>query len=128
MESLSVDIHCHPTLKPYGKSFPSRKHPRDVSQSASVYFYDPPNIFEKAVNKVLSLTKFRQSNIPALKYGFAKIIVASLYPLEKGFVRTQFGSGPIIDGGLNLVTGVGGARVNYLQDLNNGYNLDVVNE
>lgn len=128
MESISVDIHCHPTLKPYGKSFPSGKHNPDIKENDSIYYYDPPDIFEKALNKFLSLTKFRQSNITALKYGFTKIIVAALYPLEKGFVRTKYGTGAIIDAGLDLVTGVGQARVDHLQKLSNGYYDDVYNE
>lgn len=128
MKHVIADIHCHPTLKPYGKSHPGKIHNPNTSKRDNIYYYDPQTLWDKIKNKLLGITNFRQSNFTALKYGGVNIIFASLYPLEKGFCRTKHGTGDIIDAGLNLVTGLGKSRIDAIQDISNGYFSDLQDE
>lgn len=128
MSTIIADIHCHPTLKPYGLSFPNKEHSPYQNRKNSIFHYDPQTFWDKVKNKFAGVTNFSQSNFTALKYGGVNLIVASLYPIEKGFFRTKFGSGDIIDGLLNLVTNVGKNRINFIQDLNTGYYSDLIDE
>lgn len=125
---IRADIHCHPTLKPYSRSFPERVHSPRTSDKSSIWRYDPQSFLDKAVNKLAGLTKFSQTSFSTLAYGGVNLIVASLYPLEKGFVRTRQGTGDVLDTGLALATGLGRDRINFLQDKKNGYFDDAIRE
>ena len=128
MKHISADIHCHPTLKPYGKSFPQQVQNNSITENTNLYYYDPQTFWDKVINRITGLTEFRQSDFTALKYGGVNIVICSLYPMEKGFCRTEFGTGDLIDDGLNLVTGVGENRINFIQDVSNGYFDDLQKE
>jgi microsomal dipeptidase-like Zn-dependent dipeptidase len=124
MKNVIADIHCHPTMKPYGRSHPGKIHGTSTKKKDNIYYYNPHTLWDKLKNKVLGLTGFSQANFTALRYGGVNIIFASLYPLEKGFCRTEVGTGNVMDSGLNLVTGLGKSRINAIQDLQNGYYSD----
>jgi len=128
MKQIIADIHCHPTLKPYGNSFPGQAQDASPDNITSLYYYDRQTLWDKIKNRLAGLTNFRQSDFTALKYGGVNLIISALYPLEKGFCRTKFGTGDIIDAGLNLVTGAGANRINFIQDVNNGYFNDLQTE
>ena len=83
---------------------------------------------DKTLNKVTGLTKFSQTSFSSLAYGGVNLVVASLYPLEKGFVRTRQGTGDTVDSGLQLATGLGRSRIDFLQDTKNGYWDDLLRE
>ena len=87
-----IDFHCHPSLKPFGKSFnytPSGIHISHRNSKRSIWHYDPPSIFDKLLNYVTGLTKCSQSNVTSLVKGCVGIVCGSLYPLEKWFVRNK---------------------------------------
>ncbi len=114
-----VDLHCHPAMKPFGKSFnkKNRKNSTKLSDRSSIWHQQTPNIFKKIINTLGSLTKFTQSDCTTLFKGGVHVVCASLYPLEKGFVKNKLGQNMISDIPLNLLTGIGDKRIDYLQNL-----------
>lgn len=131
MPRFLIDMHCHPAMKPYGKSFRNEAtqghNDTDPWANNSVWYYDPPTGMDKAVNKVLTITKFSQSNFSALSFGNVRLICASLYPMEKGFVKNNAGSGAVSDLLMNFLTGQGQQRINHLQAMPD-YFTDLTNE
>lgn len=131
MNNFIVDLHCHPAMKPYGRSFKdtsstgtNSSNPSDVT---SIWHYDQPSLKDKLLNYVTGLTKFRQADLSSALYGSVKVMTASLYPLEKGFVTNRLGSGQLSDATLNLATGLGDERVDFLQKMPD-YFTDLQNE
>jgi microsomal dipeptidase-like Zn-dependent dipeptidase len=123
-----ADIHSHPTMKPYGHSFPSKENSISTRSKNSIWFYDPPNFFEKLIDLLGGLVKYRQSNFSAIGFGNTAIIFASLYPIERSFFDNKLETGCFNDMVLNFVTSVGKKRIDYVQattdyfpDLENEY-------
>lgn len=114
-----IDIHCHPSIKPYGKSFslnPSGQNSDNPSHTNSLYHYNKPTAFDRFLNRmVMGLTKFTQTDFTTLHKGGFSVIIASLSPLEKQFITNLSGDNPIADGISNLVTGIGKARIEDVQ-------------
>jgi len=124
-----ADLHCHPSLKAYGHSFPEKVNSKNLRAKSSVWYYDPPNMIEKLVDLLGGLVKYRQSSMSANGFGNAGIVFASLYPMERGFFDNKLGTGEFSDLLLNFVTSVGRDRINFVQsvtdyfpDLENEYN------
>lgn len=131
MNTQFIDLHCHPAMKPFGKSFNSEAGQNSANRKNknSIWHYDPPSLIDKITNIALTMSKFTQADFTTLKYGGAHIICASLYPLEKGFVLNKLGDSLAADMMKNLVMGIGKKRIDYLQqmpdyftDLENIYN------
>lgn len=118
-----VDLHCHPAMKAFGKSFnnSTREHSNNPGEENSIWHQKTPNFFRKTLNALTSLTKFTQSDTTTLLKGGVHVVCASLYPLEKGFVRTHLGRGVFTDVSMNLVTGIGKKRIDHLQNLDSYY-------
>ncbi|PHQ28296.1 membrane dipeptidase [Leeuwenhoekiella nanhaiensis] len=113
-----VDLHCHPALKPFGKSFnkkPAGKNTARRSSKHSIWHYDPPSIFDKVLNYLTGLTKFSQSNFTALSYGGVGVVCVSLYPMEKWFVRNKVTNELLLDLAANFATGLGKKRIDHIQ-------------
>jgi microsomal dipeptidase-like Zn-dependent dipeptidase len=119
MENNFIDLHCHPAMKPFGKSFNSNKGENNTNRKVpnSIWHYDPPTVFDKAVNIAVSLTKFTQADFSTLAYGGSHIVIVSLYPPEKGWVIDKMGTKQTGDSLKNLVMGVGQKRIDYLQQM-----------
>src|SRR6187431_3634150 len=79
-----ADIHCHPTLKSFGHSFDIRKNPK-----SDMWHQLPPSFITKKIHWLTGVSKFSQANFTTLAKAKAKIIIVSLYPLEKGFFVTS---------------------------------------
>ncbi|MBL0340838.1 MAG: membrane dipeptidase [Bacteroidetes bacterium] len=125
MSSFYIDFHCHPAMKPYGHSFKKTagSNSKNRKDKNSIWHYDPPSTFDKVLNYVGTLTKFRQSDFSTLTYGNARIICASLYPIEKPFVATKkFGSGDVSDLLTNLATGLSDKRIDFIQKMEDYFN------
>jgi len=119
-KAFYIDMHCHPALKPFGKSYSEGDvNSKNVKDANCIWFYDRPTVWDKFVNISGSLTRFSQSNFTALARGNVRIISASLAPIEKGFFSTRLGEGKLIDKICNLVTGVGKEKVNFIQNNKN---------
>ena len=124
-----VDLHCHPSLKPYGKSFnrEAGKNSHKRKDPNSIWYYDSPNFFEKAIQLLSGICKFTQSDCSTLANGNVRVVCASLYPIERGFFRNDLGTGLISDLAASFTTSVGDKRVDYIQGINN-YFEDLVRE
>jgi len=107
-----ADLHCHPNLKTYGHTFDSCS-PGD---KCDVWYYRPPGFMTRLVNIIAGITRFSQSDFTTLSKGGSKIIVASLYPFEKGFFINSAGKGPLSAWLSDLITGIGYRRVRNLQE------------
>ncbi len=117
---IVVDLHCHPFAKPYGHSHGKKRlrHSANAKQKNSVWFYDPPNTLEKLLNKLPGgLTKFTQSDMTTQVRGQNRVIMASLYPLEKGFLIKNGKSGPIRNLLNDLAAGFSYARMEHLRTM-----------
>jgi len=115
-----IDFHCHPSLKPFGKSFnysPTGIHISHRNSKRSIWHYDPPSIFDKLLNYATGLTKFSQANFASLVKGGVGIVCVSLYPLEKWFVRNKMNNELLLDLAANFALGVGDKRIDYLQGI-----------
>ncbi len=115
-----IDFHCHPSLKPFGKSFntlPVGQNSGDRRRKRSIWYYDPPSAFDKLLNYVSGLTKFSQSNFTALTLGGVRTVCVSLYPLEKWFLRNKLKNELILDLASNFALGIGANRVDHIQGL-----------
>lgn len=125
-----VDFHTHPSLKPYGKSFKKNsagENSANRKQKNSIWFYDSPNLLERAIQMLTGISKFTQADCTTLSYGNARIICASLYPIERGFFNNDLGTGFFSDLANNFITSVGRERVNYIQNIKDYYE-DLVRE
>ncbi len=117
-----VDFHCHPALKPFGKSFnrkPVGRNTHHRNRNRSIWKYNPPSVFDKLLNFVTGLTKFSQSNFSSLAYGGVHVICASLYPFEKQFFRNKMKNELLLDIMANFATGIGKKRVDHIQGITN---------
>lgn len=128
MKITIADLHCHPTMKPYGRSFPDRIAGTDPLVKDCVYFRGSPPLLKKVLNRFFGITTFPQASITALEQGGVRLIFCSLYPFEKGFVRKSALPGDLVSLGVNLVAGIGVERIHSIQDPNNGYFTDLENE
>lgn len=117
-----LDLHCHPALKPFGRSFdrtPVGRQSPNRAHRSSLWKYDAPSIGDKLLNFIGGLTKFSQANGGSLARGGVSVICASLYPLERPFVRNALPNDLIADLLSNLALGIGDRRIDHLQGLSN---------
>lgn len=121
MKELFIDFHCHPQMKPYGKSFKTKAGQNTINRKSenSIWFYDSPNIFERALQLLTGVVKFTQADCTTLSHGNVNIVCASLYPIEKGFFANEMGTGAFSDLANDFVTSVSKKRVNYIQGITN---------
>ncbi len=131
MEKHYVDIHCHPSLKPYSKSFkynPTKQNALDPNRNNSIWHYCPPNFLEKFVNRIVSLTKFTQTDLSSLAKSNSKVVVVALYPFEKHFFGKEIvGVKGVTDVMVNLAASISQSRMDYIRS-NNDYFVDLMDE
>ena len=131
MEKHYVDVHCHPSLKPFSKSFkykPTKINDIDPNRKNSIWHYSPPNFLEKLVNRIVTLTKFTQTDLTALAKSKAKVVVVSLYPFEKHFFGKEvIGIKGVTDVLVNLAASISQSRMDYIRS-NNDYFADLIDE
>ncbi|WP_298754724.1 membrane dipeptidase [uncultured Psychroserpens sp.] len=132
MSMSYIDLHCHPSLKPFGKSFkydPPKQNASHSGRKNSIWHYSPPNFLERQVNRLLTLTKFTQTDVTAVAKANCDVMVISLYPFEKHFLKKKMlGFKFVSDLLVNLAAGVSQKRIDnlrnhnsYFQDLNDEY-------
>lgn len=123
MKKTYIDLHCHPSLKPFGKSFQRRRttglNNPDPKINSSIWHEKRPKLFKKALNVFFRLTKWRQSDFTTLLNGNTNVIVTSLYPMEKGMVIHKNSADVKYSGRIfrNLATGISMRRVRHLQNM-----------
>ncbi|MEZ2414279.1 membrane dipeptidase [Muriicola sp. E247] len=97
----------------------------DRRRKKSIWYYDPPSVFDKILNYISGLTKFSQSNFTALTLGGVTTVCVSLYPLEKWFIRNRMKNELILDLASNFALGIGAKRVDHIQGIQD-YFEDIV--
>ncbi|MEM0516855.1 membrane dipeptidase [Aequorivita flava] len=131
MEKHYVDLHCHPSLKPFSKSFkykPRKINDIDPNRKNSIWHYSPPNFLEKLVNRIVTLTKFTQTDLTALAKSKAKVVVVALYPFEKHFFGKEvIGIKGVTDVLVNLAASISQSRMDYIRS-NYDYFADLMDE
>ncbi|MBT8255294.1 MAG: dipeptidase, partial [Bacteroidia bacterium] len=131
METHYVDLHCHPSLKPYSKSFkypPTKINALDTNRKNSIWHYSPPNFLERFVNRLVTLTKFTQTDMTALARSGSKVTVISLYPFEKHFLSKRIlGWKGLTDVLVNLAASISQKRIDYVMR-HNDYFEDLISE
>lgn len=131
METYYVDIHCHPTLKPFSKSFkytPTKQNSLDPNRKNSIWHYSPPNFLEKFVNRLFTLTKFTQTDFTNMAKAKTNVMVISLYPFEKHFFGKEiFGIKGVTDVLVNLAASISQSRMDYIRS-NTDYFADLMDE
>ncbi len=117
-----VDFHCHPSIKPFGKSFKNKPVGQNTSHRSkrnSIWKYDPPSLGDKLTNFLIGLTKFSQANFTSMARGGISIVCVSLYPMEKWFFVNAINDEFIRDIASNFATGVSKRRVDTVQGMTN---------
>src|SRR5690606_27581773 len=131
MEKHYVDIHCHPSLKPFSKSFkyqPTKQNALDPNRKNSIWHYSPPNFIEKFVNRLITLTKFSQTDLTAVAKSQSKVIVVALYPFEKHFFGKEIlGIKGVTDVLINFAASISQSKMDYIRS-NNDYFVDLMDE
>lgn len=131
METHYVDLHCHPSLKPYSKSFkyePPKQNIIDSGRKNSIWHYSPPNTLEKFINRIVTLTKFTQTDMTALARANSKVVIVSLYPFEKHFLSKRiWGWKGLTDMLVNLAASISQSRMDYVINHSN-YFVDLLDE
>ena len=124
MKNDYIDFHCHPSIKPYGKSFNRRKagqNSKKPGRTRSIWHRNRPSVFDKLLQYIFKATKFNQASMSNLAIGGVKIACVSLYPLEKGFFNNDLKPEAIKDLASNFATGVGRKRVDFIQGISDYY-------
>ena len=122
-----ADIHSHPTMKSYGRSFPSRENSKNPLSNSSIWYYDPPNRLDKLIDLLGGIVKYRQSNLSSMGFGNTGIVFAALYPMERSFFDNKLGPSEFKDMMLNFVTSVGKSRIEFIESITD-YFPDLENE
>lgn len=121
MKNDYIDFHCHPSLKPFGRSFTEKSTQKRNSPNRmrinSIYHRKGVNPVKKKLNNLFTLTKFTQSDLTSVHQGRVRVLVVSLYPMEKQMVHDT-GDIKVIQRLLrNLATGISIERIKYIQRL-----------
>lgn len=122
-----IDLHCHPAMKPFGKSFGTanpKENTTDKSKSRSIWFYDHASLSERVQSDLGGFPPFTQCDFSSLAYGDATVIGIALYPLEKRFVQHKRSGDGVWENPSDLraillegITGIGGERIQHIQQL-----------
>lgn len=119
MANFTIDIHCHPDLRPFSKSFSTdapRQNSTNKQKKNSIWHYSPPSAGDRFAQRVVGLSKYTQSDFSSLAFGNVRCICASLYSVERSFVRLNIvGTGPVADFFANVVGNLSKERVDFLQ-------------
>lgn len=122
MNTKYIDVHCHPSLKPYSKSFkynPQKKNDLNAGRKNSIWHYSPPNLLERTINRLFTLTKFTQTDLTALAKANTHIVIISLYPFEKHFLSKRIlGWKGLTDVLVNLAASLSQKRIDFVRNHN----------
>ncbi|GEQ86379.1 hypothetical protein ULMS_18870 [Patiriisocius marinistellae] len=131
MKTNYIDIHCHPALKPYSKSFkysPTKKNMLDAGRKNSIWHYSPPTVLEKFLNRIVTLTKFSQTDLTTMAMAGTKTVIVSLYPFEKHFLtKPVLGWKGLTEVLVNLAASISQKRIDYVNN-HEDYFKDLIDE
>ena len=120
MSGTYIDLHCHPALKGFGKSFkyrPVGKNDPDPKKRNSIWKARRPSFMERWLNRMISLTKFTQTDLATLATSGVDVVVVSLYPFEKHFLTKRIlGWKGLTDVLVNLAAGISQKRIDHVRN------------
>jgi len=108
-----ADLHSHITLFPYNMG--------KENTEGMLYSRNPLIREDIAAN-------YTQTDIPKIIDGGVRIVFASLYPIEKGFMRIRGSDGKLADDVIKLMTNFPQERINELQTDSHSYFHDLTLE
>lgn len=124
IEFKFADLHCHPTLKTYGRSFDK---PNGNQVKSDIWYQKKPDYSTLFLQRLLGITRFSQADLSSLTQSGVRYAFISLYPFEKGFFYTPWLPDRISARIAAWVTSIGYHRVIYLQQHRN-YFEDLIGE
>ncbi len=120
-----IDLHCHPTMKPFGYSFNECIASKNQSEMSCPWHDTKEGMGAAFIKDVTGIAPFRQADFNTLNKGNVKIVCCSLYPLEKGFFVEHDDVKEFL---LRYVTALGKSRIenirshkNYFENLKTEY-------
>lgn len=117
-----IDLHCHPSIKPFGQAFPGNTNSADASMKNSIWHNDPPSAGDIASGRVLTVTRYSQADFTSLFRGGCRVAVVALNPVEKEFFTSKAGSGRFADFLYDFATGIGRKKVDFIQQNRDDFN------
>src|SRR3972149_403689 len=93
-----VDIHCHPDLRVINSGYPYTAHNLWDNMNTAAVDYPKTFISNLVTKATVNIYKNSQSNLYNLAKGNVKVVFASVFPVEKGFllyrriIRLLFGN------------------------------------
>lgn len=108
-----IDLHCHPTMKPFGYSFNACVPSKNQTEMSCPWHGTKEGMGAAVIKEITGIAPFRQSDYNTLNKGNVKIVCCSLYPLEKGFFVEQ--SSGIKEFLLRYITALGKARIENIR-------------
>lgn len=112
LEFEFADLHCHPTLKTYGRSFDKGPFP---GLQSDIWYQKKPSLFTLFLQRLTGVTRFSQADFSSMLSSKVRYAFVSLYPFEKGFFFTPWLPDRISARLAAWVTSIGFQRVSYLQ-------------
>ena len=107
-----ADLHCHPTLKTYGRSFDKGSSPRKQSD---IWHQKKPSFHALFLQRLTGITRFSQADFSSMLSSRVRFAFVSLYPFEKGFFFTPWLPDRISARLAAWITSIGFQRVSNLQ-------------
>lgn len=80
-----TDFHVHSFLKPYGHSKYKNNNPMNAYHPASAWYTDKGTKEDFAIENTIGFAPYRQSDLSSCRRSNFRLVVNSLYPVEKGF-------------------------------------------
>ncbi|HBS86832.1 MAG: hypothetical protein A2W91_12440 [Bacteroidetes bacterium GWF2_38_335] len=125
--SIICDLHCHPTLKPFGQTF-SQPPSQSASNKTNIWYYDNLGSFEKFIEKTITIAKYTQSDFTSCAKGNVKIIGASLYAPEISFFENNIQIPWIAEKIGNFITDFGIDRIEEITGNQYDYYIDILRQ
>ena len=119
-----VDIHCHPTLKPFGQTFTGTPGTAE-DDPTSIWFYDPPKLADKVIDIALGFAPYSQSNFTAAVYGDVLVMGVSIYSPEISFFDNKLGESEFSEEMESIISGFGVKRIREICNNNYDYFEDI---
>lgn len=119
---LCIDLHCHPSMKPFGMAEKwGNENSIHSGKKNSIWNYDPPGFLDKVLNRRLGLTRFSQSNFTALSIGNVRVAFCALNPIERQFFESSLGTDSLACQIYNFITGIGKNKIRHIQKCRNNF-------
>lgn len=85
---IFIDLHNHPTLKPYGQSVSNGQN-NDVHSKSCIWHTDRLNNGDALKENTIGISQYTQSDMSSVQNGGVRVMVVSLYPTEKEFFNIK---------------------------------------